>query len=225
MISEIMKLELGPLENFFKFPDVWGLTSFISSFLLIIPGFIIIMHTCSEYTYRTHRQNIIDGLSRNQYVTSKILFVIVLALFSTILTAICAFCIGISGETAVSFHDFRYIYYFFIHAVMYLGLAFLFALLFRKAALTIGIFFVYSLPLENILERYLNKLNTGIDSIGHFLPLASSDHLLLFDRLKAAMNLMNMGAARPEYVYLTVSIAYIVLFGFICYYRYNKQDL
>jgi ABC-type transport system involved in multi-copper enzyme maturation permease subunit len=182
------------------------------------------MHTCSEYTYRTHRQNVIDGLSRNQYVTSKILFVIVLALFSTILTAACAFCIGVSGETAVSFHNFRYIFYFFVHAVMYLGLAFLFALLLRKTALTIGIFFVYSLMLENILEHYLNKLNTGITNIGDFLPLASSDHLLVFDKMKAAFSMLGT-TSKPEYVYLTVSIVYIALFGLICYYYNKKQDL
>jgi hypothetical protein len=183
------------------------------------------MHTCSEYTYRTHRQNIIDGLSRNQYITAKILYVIALALFATILTVICAFFIGMSGDEPVSFKDFRYVFYFFLQALTYIGLSFLLALLFKKTALTIGIFFIYSLILENILERYINKINIGIESIGHFLPLSSSDHLLLFDSLKTAMNMANMGASRPEYAYLTASVIYIVLIGCACYYLYRKQDL
>jgi hypothetical protein len=209
----------------FNFPDVWKIVSFISSFLLVIPGFIMIMHTCSEYTYRTHRQNLIDGLSRNQYITAKILFVIALALFSTILTFVCALFIGISGDAPVSFNNFRYISYFFIQALMYTGLSFFFSLLLKKTALTIGVFFTYSLVLENVLEKYINKINIGVDNIGQLLPLSSSDHLLLFDQLKTAMEMASPGASKPEYVYLITSIIYIILFGYASYCLYKKQDL
>jgi ABC-type transport system involved in multi-copper enzyme maturation permease subunit len=151
--------------------------------------------------------------------------VVALALFSTILTAVCAFFIGISGDTPVSFNGFRYIFYFFIQAVMYIGLSFFFSLLFKKTALTIGIFFTYSLIIENVLENYINKINIGTDHIGQFLPLASSDHLLLFDKFNSAMNMANMGSSKPEYVYMITSIIYIILFGYACYYLYKKQDL
>jgi ABC-type transport system involved in multi-copper enzyme maturation permease subunit len=153
--------------------------------------------------------------------------VIVLALFSTILTAVCAFIIGIWGDTPVSFENFRYIGYFFIQAVSYIGLSFLFALILKKSALTIGIFFIYSLIIENILDKYLNKINIdiGIDNLGHLLPLSSSDHLLIFSDLKTMMSMTGMGASEPEYVYLTASVIYIILCGLACYYRYKKQDL
>jgi ABC-type transport system involved in multi-copper enzyme maturation permease subunit len=184
------------------------------------------MHTCSEYTYRTHRQNIIDGLSRNQYITTKILFVIALALFSAILTFITAFVIGITSDVTVDFTDFRYIYYFFVQAVLYGGMALLFALLLKKAALTIGIFFTYSFIIEKILVRYINKIPIGIDKIGQFLPLSSSNNLLFPDGLRKALNMAGFSEIhRPEYVYLVTSVVYIILCGVACYYRYKKQDL
>ncbi|MDR1341403.1 MAG: ABC transporter permease [Prevotellaceae bacterium] len=209
----------------FEFPEVWQFVSFISSFLLIIPCFTVIMHTCSEYTYRTHRQNIIDGLSREQYITAKILYVVSLALFATILTVACAFFIGMLGNDPISFRDFRCVFYFFIQALTYIGLSFLLALLIKKAVLTIGIFFIYSFLIENILEKNLNRLNTGIENIGHFLPLSSSDHLLMFDILKTAMRLANIESYAPENAYLTASVIYIVLIGYACYYLYKKRDL
>jgi hypothetical protein len=183
------------------------------------------MHTCSEYTYRTHRQNIIDGLSREQYITAKILYVVSLALFATILTVACAFFIGMLGNDPISFRDFRCVFYFFIQALTYIGLSFLLALLIKKAVLTIGIFFIYSFLIENILEKNLNRLNTGIENIGHFLPLSSSDHLLMFDILKTAMRLANIESYAPENAYLTASVIYIVLIGYACYYLYKKRDL
>jgi hypothetical protein len=224
IVSEIMRT--NPIHSAtMAFPNVWILVPYISSFLLVILCFTIIMHTCSEYTYRTNRQNVIDGLSRNQYITTKILFVIALALFSTILTFITAFVIGISSDSAISFKDFRYMHYFFVQAMAYLSFAFLFALLLKKSALSIGVFFIYSLIIENILERYINKIDIGAGKMGGFLPLSSSDHLLLPDSVKTVLKMVNMGDSQPEYLYLIMSIVYIVLCYLVCYYRYEKQDL
>jgi ABC-type transport system involved in multi-copper enzyme maturation permease subunit len=183
------------------------------------------MHTCSEYTYRTHRQNVIDGLSRNQYITTKILFILTLALFSTIIAFIAAFVTGISSGAAISFEDFRFIPYFLIQTIAYLSVAFLFALLLKKSVLTAGIFFIYTLIIENVLEKYINKINTGVDKIGGFLPVASSEHLLLPDGVKMLMNMLRTGDPHSEYAYLVASIVYIVLCYFACYYIYKKQDL
>jgi ABC-type transport system involved in multi-copper enzyme maturation permease subunit len=184
------------------------------------------MHTCSEYTYRTHRQNVVDGLSRNQYITTKILFIVVLAVFATIITFISAFITGISSDSAISFKEFRYIIFFFVQAITYLSVAFLFSLLIKKPVLTIGLFFGYSIIIENVLERYINKISIiGIEKIGGFLPISSSEHLLMPDEIKMALRMANIGDSHPEYAYLIASIVYIGLCYFACFYRYKKQDL
>jgi hypothetical protein len=203
--------------KFFTFPEVWYNVAFISRFMLIIPGLIIIMHTCSEYTYRTHRQNVIDGLSRQQYITTKILFVAGMSLFSTILVFLNAFFIGLLSGSEISFREFQYIPYFFVQALSCMSLAFLFALLFKKSAITIGIFLSYVFIFKNIFEHYLNKLK-----LGDFVPLISSDYL---SPMPTFMKTFINKEYQPEWLYLTVALAYILLFYGCCYYRYKKQDL
>lgn len=212
LVSEIS----GNALESFMFPKVWQEVAYVSSFMLIIPSMIIIMHTCAEYTYRTHRQNIIDGLSRNQYITTKIMFVVLLALLSTLLTFLSAFVIGLSADAPVSFANFKYIFYYLVQALAYISLAFLMALVFKRAAVTIGIFFLYSMVFENVLERYLNKIN-----IGDLLPLASSDHLINFPILSEFIS----APKHSEYLYLSLSLCYIVLMYVFCYYKYQRQDL
>jgi ABC-type transport system involved in multi-copper enzyme maturation permease subunit len=151
--------------------------------------------------------------------------VVALALFSTIVTIIAAFIMGISLGVVTNFDGFRYIYYFFIQAIAYISFAFFLALLFKKTGLTIGLYFVYSLIIENILERYLNKINIGIENIGDFLPLSSSDHLLRPDLVNTALNMAQMGNTHSEYAYIISSIIYIALCCWACYYKYKKQDL
>jgi ABC-type transport system involved in multi-copper enzyme maturation permease subunit len=168
---------------------------------------------------------VIDGLSRSQYITAKILFIVVLALFATVITFISAFVMGISSYSSVSFEGFRFIFYFFVQTIAYLSFAFLFALTIKKSAPAIGIFFIYSLIIENILEKYINKIITGIDKTGGFLPISSSEHLLLPDKVKNLLKIVNISDPHPEYAYLIASIVYIALCYFTCFYRYKKMDL
>ena len=59
------------LGNPFSFPDAWQTVSFNASMLLLIPAILIITLTTNEFTYKTHRQNIIDGWSRSQFIYVK----------------------------------------------------------------------------------------------------------------------------------------------------------
>jgi ABC-type transport system involved in multi-copper enzyme maturation permease subunit len=202
----------------FSFPSGWKIVSFISSFLLVIPCLVIIMHACSEHVYRTHRQNVIDGLSRGQYVTAKLLLVIGLALFSTLLVFLLAFALGLAGGKPVSFAGFGHVGYFFVQAMMYISLAFLVALVVKKSALAIGLFCFYAFVIENMLEKYLDKVHHA----GQLLPLASSDHLLAPGRL---MKIADMDTAWSTPALLLASAVWIGLCLLACYYKYGKQDL
>src|SRR5215208_7954109 len=85
---------LRMLPNPFTFPEVWHTVAFISSFFVFIPSVVVIMFITNEYTYKTHRQNIIDGWSRKQFMLSKMVDVLLISLLATILYVIVAFIIG-----------------------------------------------------------------------------------------------------------------------------------
>ncbi|MDR1864398.1 MAG: ABC transporter permease [Bacteroidales bacterium] len=204
--------------KFFSFPEVWQNVVCMSRFLLVIPGLIVIMHTCAEHTYRTHRQNVIDGLSRGQYVTAKILFIVAMALFSTAVIFLTALFLGWLSGSEISFQGFRYVLYSFVQSLSCMGLAFLFALLFKRSAVVTGIFFSYVFIFKNVLEHYLNKLGAG-----DFVPLISSDNLTPI--ANTFVRDLIRHDYKPEGLYLALSLLYIILFYSFCYYRYKKQDL
>src|SRR5580704_1643184 len=56
----------------FGFPEVWQTVAWNSALLLLIPAVFVITLTTNEFTYRTHRQNIIDGWGRNQFINVKL---------------------------------------------------------------------------------------------------------------------------------------------------------
>src|SRR5436190_3460239 len=73
--NQIAKMALG---NPFSFPEAWHTIAFAASCFVFIPAVVVIMLMSNEYSFRTHRQNIIDGWSRKQFVTSKLLDVLII---------------------------------------------------------------------------------------------------------------------------------------------------
>jgi len=61
----------------YQYHPVWGsVLSSLEGFGFLIIIVIVVLLTASEKTWRTERQNVIDGLSRTQYFTGKLLLVV-----------------------------------------------------------------------------------------------------------------------------------------------------
>src|SRR5215831_17005374 len=74
----------------YAFPTVWQMTSYVSSFILFLPGLIMILFITNEFSFKTHRQNVIDGISRKDFISVKIMLALIIAILSTIVVAITA---------------------------------------------------------------------------------------------------------------------------------------
>ena len=132
----------------FQFPDVWHTVGYASSFLMFIPGLLMIISVTNEYSFKTHRQNVIDGWSRKEFILVKILMTVIVALVSTLAVFLTALLFGIyEGVSSVSFEKIEYIGYFFIQSLSYTSIALLFSILFKRSGLSIGFYFLYSLIL------------------------------------------------------------------------------
>ena len=57
----------------YHFPDVWQNLAWSSGLLKIMLGIMVLISITNEYSYRTVRQNIIDGLSRREFLLSKMM--------------------------------------------------------------------------------------------------------------------------------------------------------
>lgn len=205
----------------FQFPDVWHTVSYMSSFLLFIPGLLMIISFTNEYSYKTHRQNIIDGWSRKEFILVKMALALVIAIVSTIAVFITAFLFGVfEGNSNISFDKVEFIGYFFVQALSYSAVALLFGLLFKRSGIAIGVFFLYVVVLENVLAGLMNRY---LNNSGRFLPIETTDNLIPFPFFKAMVN--QFRATTDPVLLLVISAAYLGLYFFICLRRFETDDL
>src|SRR5579872_6832208 len=103
----------------FAFPDAWQTISYNSApFLLILPALLIITLTTNEFTFRTHRQNIIDGWNRKQFVTVKLVELVILAAICTLVVGITTLLFGLVANSLppgqAIWQDSRYLFFYFV---------------------------------------------------------------------------------------------------------------
>ena len=176
----LAKMLLG---NPFAFPETWHTVAYISSFFVILPSILVIMLVTNEYQYKTQRQNIIDGWTRRQFMTSKLMDVLIVSSITTILYTLVAIGFSIYASTFDASKIWDQSYYiglFFLQTFAQLSIAFLLGYLIKKAFIALGIFLFYYLIVENIATGYLKIKATKIGGdIGRYLPFEISDRMIV----------------------------------------------
>ena len=205
----------------YSFPSVWQAAAYISSFLLFIPGLMMIISITNEYSYKTHRQNIIDGLSRKQFIEVKLFLTVIIAFFSTLMVFLTALVFGwMDGSQSLSFENFQYIGYFFIQALSYSCMALLIGVLFKRSGISIGVYFLYAVVLENLAAALMNHY---LNYSGRFLPLETTDNLIPNPLLRKAPAQFTPQA--NIYVLLAVAAVYLLLYFFGIKRKFETDDL
>ena len=203
----------------YDYPTVWQSVAFLGSFVSLLLGLLIIILVCNEYTFKTHRQNVIDGWSRQQFMVSKLFWVVALSVFAMIICVITGIIFAaVYGTHGFSLENFSYVGYFFLQCLMSLTIAMLIAVLVRRAGLGIVLYLAYVM-LENILQVVINK---NLGNWGRLLPLESADRLLGFPFVE---KLLPDDAAYPVGIYLLMLVIYIVGANFFVGRRLLKMDL
>src|SRR4029077_11225739 len=111
----------------YHFPDVWQNLVYISGFLKIVLGIMVVISITNEYTYRTIRQNIIDGLSRWEFLQSKILTNVLLSLMSVAMVFIIGLVTGMIYSPEINwdyvFSDLEFFPTYFLEVFTFLSFA------------------------------------------------------------------------------------------------------
>jgi ABC-2 type transport system permease protein len=212
------EMMLGPRP--YSFPLNWQMTTYVSSFLLFIPGLLIIMIVTNEYNYRTHRQNIIDGLSRKQFISVKMVMTLIMAVLSTLIVFLTAVSFGLLQKEAFSTTNIQFVGYYFLQALSYGMFALLLGVIFKRAGLALGIFFLYSLVIENFMGGILNYFTK---TYGRYLPLESVDSLIPFPLLKEMQGMVVQPIHYPSL--LVTAAIYLFLYYFVSNRKFTTDDL
>lgn len=206
----------------YDFEDIWQNLAWLGYFFKIFPAFLLIISITNEFQFKTHRQNIIDGLSRTEFFLSKLSFAAFLACLSGALIFILGIILGLANATLRSFDAFT-VHLYFIPAhifqlFLYFILAIFLALLIRKSAITIVLLLLYTVFLEPIA--------TAIT--GHWYPLVAS-----WFPLKSFANVVHFPFSRyvflrtPDFIALSdIATASIwgAIFVFGIFYQLKKRD-
>ena len=221
--GEMAKMLLG---NPFVFPETFHTAGFFSSFFVFIPAIVVIMMITNEYTYKTHRQNIIDGWSRNEFLIGKFIDVLLITLLVTILYFIVSLAVGFASTNAPVqdiFSKSSYVGLFALQTFSQLSLAFLIGFLVRKSFIALSIFIFYFLIVENTA---VNILRIKANDLGRFLPLEISDRLIPIPAFLGKFNEESYKEslnAIGTHIWLTIAITAVIWFS--CYWINKKRDL
>ncbi len=218
----------------YDFYNTWQTTSYVSGFVLMLPALLMILLVTNEFSFKTHRQNIIDGWSRKNFIDVKIVMAVIAAVVSSILVFITAMIFGFASGSSFDISNVDNVGYFFLKALSFNMIALLFAVLVRKTGFAIGLFFIY-LGVENILwgilvglsMKYKMEYGFDIGYMGNYLPLNASDSLVHFPKNAVSDMAKNVNKLPTEYKYvsLTLVLVYLSIFYTWSRNRILKTDL
>lgn len=226
MEKQLVKMLLG---NPFSFPEVWHSVAYFSSWFVMIPAILVIMIIANEYTYKTNRQNIIDGWTRSQFVTSKLFDVLIIACFTTLAYALVALSFGFSYSSEIGrtrwAEQVQYIPLFLLQTFAQLTIAFLLGFVIKRSFIALGIFLFYSVLVEPIAVGYIGNA-TSFKAVANYFPLEISDKLV---PPAAFLGKFNEASYNQKLADINIHILYTGLLTaaiwWLCYYLYKKRDL
>lgn len=206
----------------YHFPDVWQNLAWSSGLLKIMIAIMVVISITNEYSYRTIRQNIIDGLSRKEFLVSKILTNVVLAALSMVIVFLVALIAGLIYSPV---YDFAYMF----KGIEFFPAYFLEVFAFLSFALMLGIFVQRSgLSIILLLNSYLIELIIK-ENLDNYFPGA-----IKFFPLESIMNLVPLPFARyafqeiQDYVSLSavaIALAWTFLFNYFGYLKLKRADI
>ena len=205
----------------YDFPAVYQTIAWVSSWLVYFPGMLMILMITNEYNYKTHRQNIIDGLTRQQFVVAKILFGVVISIITTVCCFLIAVYFGSVFSHSFSLDGIQYIGYEFLQTLCYLFFAMILALLMRRSGLALAVFFLYGLVFEQLLGGLLDfkVLSSGVTR--YYFPLQASDTLVPVTFGSSVV----YKDAPSQTILLITCLVYIGIFITLSISKFQKDDL
>lgn len=235
------KLHLAD-QGIFNFPYIWHFNTYMAAILKFFLLLVIVSMVSDEYSYKTLKQNLIDGLSKKEFILSKFYTVIAFSLISTVFVLVISLILGLIysdyNELSIILTDLEYLVAFFTKLVGFFSMGLFFGILVKRAAFAVGTMVVWFIG-EGIFKGYLlwgfgdlkNNSNT-VEFILQLLPGEAISNLIKqpFSRLGAVKTLANtMGKTfdKPEVELSAIFIVFVWTFIFIylSYTLLKKRDL
>ena len=227
-------------QGIFNFPFIWHFNTWVAAILKLFLAIVIVSMMANEYSNRTLKQNLIDGLSKKEFVLSKFLTVVLFAMVSTLFVFIVSLILGLIfsdyNEIGIIFSDTEYLLAYFINLIGFFSFCLFLGILVKRSAFALGFLLIWSI-MEGIIYSFLKWemfRNSDLeDNIIQLFPLASMSNLIKepFSRLGAVQSAANqLGEAfdkdySVQFMTVLIVLTWTCLFVYGSYAVLKKRDL
>jgi ABC-type transport system involved in multi-copper enzyme maturation permease subunit len=187
-----INFNIGPIKfqvaemGVFNFPYIWHFNTYIAAVLKLFLAIVIVSMMANEYSYGTLKQNLIDGLSKKEFILSKFVTIVLFSVVSTVFVFIMTLILGYSfssyTELSIVFSDLDYLLAFFIKLVGFFSFCLFLGILVKRSAFALGFLLVWNV-IEAISKGFLNfRLFPEGKTAGYitqFFPLESMANLII----------------------------------------------
>jgi ABC-type transport system involved in multi-copper enzyme maturation permease subunit len=241
-----IKFDIGPIQfhlaeqGIFNFPYIWHFNTFIAAFFKLFLLLVIVSMMANEYSNKTLKQNLIDGLSKKEFILSKFYTVALFALISTVFVFIVSIILGMIysdyNEVSIIFSDLEYLVAFFVKLMGFFSFGLFLGMLIKRSAFAVGamlIWFIAETIGYNVLKWNVFRGTDIADYIFQFAPLKAMWNLIdePFSRLNAVRTLASqigedISAEHGVQLYeLLIVLGWTFIFIYGSYYLLKIRDL
>ncbi len=240
-----IKFDIGPIEfhladqGIFNFPYIWHFNTFVAAGFKLFLAIVIVSMMSNEYTNKTIKQNLIDGLSKKEFIASKFLTVLVFAGISTIFVFVVSLILGTLysdyTELSIVFSDLEFLIAFFVKLVGFFSFCLFLGILVKRSAFALGFLIIWAIAEQVIFGLLGWKLVSWETAkvIKSFLPLESMSNLIKepFSRLNAVQSVADQIGEQIELNYhvhwyeILLVLLWTALFIYLSYALLRKRDL
>lgn len=245
-LISMIKIDRPPIvfniadQGIFNFPYIWHMNTWIASWLKLFFAIVIVSMTANEYSNKTIKQNLIDGLSKKEFILSKFLMVISFSILSTIFVFLVSLVLGLLysdfNEISIIFSDLQYFIGYFIKLIGFFSMCLFLGILVKRSAFALGFLILWWGVFENLIIRFSSwKLfgKEGSDAVMNFLPLEAMSNLIIepitkFKAVKSLSSQLGTEFSRDYDVHwytVLIVLAWTAIFIYSSYALLKKRDL
>lgn len=227
-------LELGEL-GIFNFPIIWHITTFFAAQFKFFFAIVVVSMIGNEYSNKTIKQNLIDGLSKKEFILSKFYTIVFFSLVATILIAVASFCIGMYyssyTEASIIFRETDFLVAYFVKLVAFFTLCLFFGMLVKRSAFALAFLFILYILEYIVLGLITWQSNYDLaEKIQNFFPLKSMYKLIdqpfqrvMMTKFPDKMDLTYNYAV--HWYEIVIVLCWTALFLFLSYRILKNRDL
>lgn len=223
----------------FNFPYIWHFNTFITAFFKLFLAIVIVSMMANEYSNKTIKQNLIDGLSKKEFVLSKFLTVLSFALISTVFVFVVSLILGLIysdyNELSIIFSDLEFVFAFFVKLVGFFSFCLFLGILVKRSAFALGflvLWQIFELVFRGLVRWKLFDGDTT-EILMSFFPLQAMFNLIKepITRLEAVQTVANQVGEQINLNYhvhwyeILIVLVWTAIFIYSSYALLKKRDL